>query len=99
MTPDDAWIDDYKALQTHLGFERFVAVQSTTYGLDNSCHLEAMAHFGDKVRGVFVVNDETPDSELEMLTEHGGVGARFMNLAGISSSSSMAANCRNMRRC
>ncbi len=82
MTPENAWIDDYKALQAYLGFERFVAVQSTTYGLDNSCHLEAMAAFGDNVRGVFVVNDETPDSELQMLTEHGGVGARFHMLPG-----------------
>lgn len=82
MTPDDAWIDDYRAVQAHLGVERVVAVQSTTYGLDNSCQIEAMAAFGDNVRGIFVVDDKTPDSELERLTGLGGRGARFHMLPG-----------------
>ena len=82
MTPDDAWIDDYKAVQAHLGLERVVVVQPTTYGKDNSCQIEAMAAFGDQVRAVFVVDDQTPDEELERLTKLGGRGARFHMLPG-----------------
>lgn len=82
MTPDDAWSDDYKAVQAHLGLERVVVVQPTTYGKDNSCQIEAMAAFGDRVRAVFVVDDKTPDEELERLTKLGGRGARFHMLPG-----------------
>jgi D-galactarolactone isomerase len=82
IRPDDAWIDGYKAVQAHLGLERVVVVQPTTYGLDNSCQIEAMAAFGDNARGVFVVDDKTSDDELERLTALGGRGARFHMLPG-----------------
>ena len=82
MTPDDAWVDDYKAVQAHLGLERVVVVQPTTYGKDNSCQIEAMAAFGDQARAVFVVDEKTPDEELERLTKLGGRGARFHMLPG-----------------
>ncbi len=82
MTPDDAWIEDYRAVQSHLGLERVVVVQPTTYGLDNSCQIEAMAAFGDQARAVFVVDETTPEEELERLTKLGGRGARFHMLPG-----------------
>lgn len=82
MTPEDAWIEDYKTVQSHLGLQRVVVVQPTTYGLDNSCQIEAMAAFGDNARAVFVVDDKTPDDELERLTRLGGRGARFHMLPG-----------------
>jgi D-galactarolactone isomerase len=82
MTPGDAWIDDYKIVQAHLGLQRVVVVQPTAYGLDNSCQIEAMAAFGDRARGVFVVDDQTPEVELERLTRLGGRGVRFHMLPG-----------------
>jgi D-galactarolactone isomerase len=82
ITPDDAWVDDYKAVQSHLGLERVVVVQPTTYGLDNSCQIDAMAAFGDRARAVFVVDEKTPDGELQRLTDLGGRGARFHMLPG-----------------
>ena len=82
ITPDDAWIGDYRALQAHLGLERVVVVQPTTYGLDNSCQIEAMAAFGDSARGVFVVDDSVGEKTLERLTALGGRGARFHMLPG-----------------
>jgi D-galactarolactone isomerase len=82
MTPGDAWIDDYKIVQAHLGLQRVVVVQPTAYGLDNSCQIEAMAAFGDRARGVFVVDDQTPEVELERLTRLGGCGVRFHMLPG-----------------
>jgi D-galactarolactone isomerase len=82
ITPDDAWTDDYKAVQAHLGLERVVVVQPTTYGLDNSCQIEAMAAFGAQARAVFVVDGQTPEAELDRLTRLGGRGARFHMLPG-----------------
>ena len=82
MTPGNAWVDDYRAVQAHLRLERVVVVQSTTYGLDNSCSIEAMAAFGDNARGIFVVDDKTPEAELDRLTRLGGRGARFQMLPG-----------------
>lgn len=77
-----AWVDDYKAVQKTLGLERVVAIQPTAYGRDNSCQLAAMAAFGDKARGVMVVDETTSDAELERLTKLGVRGARFHMLPG-----------------
>jgi len=84
--PPDATADDYGALQTELGLERVVVVQPTTYGLDNSCQLDAMAAFGDPddgvARGVMVVDDSVSANELRRLTALGVRGARFHMLPG-----------------
>ena len=82
ITPEDAWIDDYRAVQRHLGLERVVVVQPTTYGLDNACQIEAMAAFGDTARAVFVVDERVSEAELQRLTGLGGRGARFHMLPG-----------------
>lgn len=82
MTPDDAWVEDYAAVRAHLGLERVVVVQPTTYGLDNSCQIEAMAAFGDAARAVFVVDDTATETEIERLNALGGRGARFHMLPG-----------------
>jgi len=82
LHPPDATTDDYRAVQTELGLERVVVVQPTTYGLDNSCQLDAMAAFGDRARGVVVVDDSLNSSELRRLTTLGVRGARFHMLPG-----------------
>jgi len=82
ITPDDARVEDYRRVQAHLGLERVIVVQPTTYGLDNSCQIEAMHSFGDDARAVFVVDRDVPDAELERLTGLGGRGARFHMLPG-----------------
>ncbi|MDX9860760.1 MAG: amidohydrolase family protein [Rhodospirillales bacterium] len=82
FTPPDAWVEDYKKVQKALGLERVVVVQPTAYGRDNSCQLAAMAAFGDKARGVMVVDETTPEAELDRLTKLGARGARFHMLPG-----------------
>src|SRR3989339_128473 len=77
-----AWVEDYTEIQRTLGLERVVAIQPTAYGRDNSCQLAAMAAFGDKARGVMVVDETTPDAELDRLTKLGVRGARFHMLPG-----------------
>ena len=82
ITPPDAWIDDYAAVQRRLGLERVVIVQPTTYGLDNACQLEALKAFGDSARIVIVADTATSDAELERLDALGARGIRFHMLPG-----------------
>src|SRR5206468_11588681 len=46
LRPGDALVVDYRALQKRIGTTRNVPVQPSTYGIDNRCHLEALAGFG-----------------------------------------------------
>ena len=86
LHPPDATTDDYRAVQTELGFKRVVVVQPTTYGLDNSCQLDGIATFGHPddgvARGVMVLNDSVSTDELRRLTKLGVRGARFHMLPG-----------------
>ena len=82
LHPADATPEQYRALQRQLGLDRLVVVQPTTYGLDNSCQLAAMASFGDTARGVMVIDSATTDDELTRLTRLGVRGARFHMLPG-----------------
>jgi len=82
LTPPNASVDDYAAVQVELGLERVVVVQPTTYGLDNRCQLEAMARIGDAARGVMVIDADVQDSTLWAYTDLGVRGARFHMLPG-----------------
>jgi D-galactarolactone isomerase len=82
MTPPDAWVNAYRAVQQRLNLERVVVVQPTTYGVDNSCQLEAMRSFGAHARGVMVADPTVSDAELERLTRAGVRGIRFHMLPG-----------------
>jgi D-galactarolactone isomerase len=82
LRPPDATADDYRDIQTTLGTERLVVVQPTTYGLDNTCQMDALADFGDTARGVMVVDPEVRTAELVRMTELGVRGARFHMLPG-----------------
>jgi D-galactarolactone isomerase len=82
LRPQDASLDDYRALQIALGVERVVIVQPTTYGLDNRCQLDAAATLGDAARSVVVIDDTIGDDELDGMTRLGVRGARFHMLPG-----------------
>jgi D-galactarolactone isomerase len=75
-------VEDYRSLQKRLNLERVVIVQPTTYGLDNSCQLDALKAFGDDARGVMVADTSTSDEELDRLTQLGVRGVRFHMLPG-----------------
>ncbi len=55
-------------------------VQPSTYGIDNRCHLDALAAFGPTARMVAVVNDSVSTEELKRMHTLGVRGIRF-NLA------------------
>jgi predicted TIM-barrel fold metal-dependent hydrolase len=80
LRPADALVEDYRALQKRIGTARNVLVQPSTYGIDNRCHLEALAAFGPSARMVAVVNDTVSTEELKRMHALGVRGIRF-NLA------------------
>ena len=80
LRPPDALVEDYRALQKRIGTTRNVLVQPSTYGIDNRCHLDALATFGPSARMVAVVNDTVSTEELKRMHALGVRGIRF-NLA------------------
>lgn len=84
-SPGPAWanVAAYRAVQQRLGLTRAVVVQSTAYGTDNSCSVEAIAELGlANTRGVAVVDADVSEAELQRLTDAGMRGARFQMLPG-----------------
>jgi predicted TIM-barrel fold metal-dependent hydrolase len=75
--PPHAPLEDYLALARHLGIERFVFVQPSAYGRDNTCMLDAMRVVGSKCRGIVDVDEHAPDTELERLHALGVRGVRI----------------------
>jgi predicted TIM-barrel fold metal-dependent hydrolase len=64
-TLPDGTLAQYRNLMAQLGIARFVIVQPSFYGTDNSCLLDALAGCGDVARGVVMIEDEITDDELE----------------------------------
>jgi D-galactarolactone isomerase len=77
-----ATVADYRRIRERLGLSRVVIVQSTAYGTDNTCTLDAMKQLGDSARGVAVVGVDAPDAELERLTAAGMRGLRYVMFPG-----------------
>ncbi|WP_418321236.1 amidohydrolase family protein [Piscinibacter sakaiensis] len=81
-TPPAATATDYLEVQQALGLQRVIVVQANGYGFDNRAMLDAMAIFGADARGVAVVGPDTPDAEMQRLTDLGVRGARLHLLPG-----------------
>lgn len=90
-TPMDATVDDLAAMLRRTGAERAVIVQPSIYGDDNDCLVHALDVLGDSARGVAVVGDDCPGSELDRLHRTGVRGLR-VNL--ISSGRAAVADAR-----
>ena len=80
--PPEAPVRDYLKLCERLGIERYVVVQPSGYGTDNSCTLEAIAAMGERARGIAVVDESATDAELQRLDKAGIRGLRFHMLPG-----------------
>jgi predicted TIM-barrel fold metal-dependent hydrolase len=74
-TPELASPEEMTALHKALHIERVVIVTPSVYGPDNSATL-----FGMKARGVAVIDDKTPDGDLDTMNQLGIRGIR-LNLA------------------
>jgi len=80
--PPNRTTSAYLEMRDGLGLQRVVVVQTSVYGFDNACMLEAMATIGPGARGVVVVPPDVSDAELERLTAAGVRGVRFFMLSG-----------------
>jgi 2-pyrone-4,6-dicarboxylate lactonase len=71
-------VERYLTLARRLGFERYVFVQPSAYGFDNSCMLDAMRQLDPAIRRGIVDLDETrtTDKELSDLDALGVRGIR-----------------------
>src|SRR6266516_4863730 len=79
-TPETALPEEMAALHKALHMQRVVIVTPSVYGTDNSATLWGMKARGADARGVSVIEDQTPESELDAMGRAGVRGIR-LNLA------------------
>ena len=79
-TPELASPEEMTALHKALHIERVVIVTPSVYGTDNSATLFGMKARGATARGVAVIDDKTPESDLDAMGKAGIRGIR-LNLA------------------
>src|SRR4051812_12205396 len=79
-TPELASPEEMSALHKALHIERVVIVTPSVYGTDNSATLFGMRARGASARGVAVIDDKTPESDLDAMQKEGFRGIR-LNLA------------------
>jgi predicted TIM-barrel fold metal-dependent hydrolase len=79
-TPELASPEEMSALHKALHVDRVVIVTPSVYGTDNSATLFGMMARGANARGVAVIDEKTPESELDAMQKQGFRGIR-LNLA------------------
>ena len=79
-TPELALPEQMAALHKALRLQRVVIVTPSIYGTDNSATLYGMKARGNDARGVAVIDDKTPERELDAMGRAGIRGIR-LNLA------------------
>ena len=77
FTPETALPEEMSALHRALHIERVVIVAPSFYGTDNSCLLYGMKARGATARGVAVIDDKTPESDLDAMGKAGVRGIRL----------------------
>jgi 2-pyrone-4,6-dicarboxylate lactonase len=76
-TLPDGSLDKLKRMTGVMELQRFIIVQPSYYGTDNSCMLDALATMGARARGVAMVDDDCTDATLERMHE---LGVRALRL-------------------
>src|SRR5262245_50432495 len=66
-TPEPALPEEMAALHKALKIQRVVIVTPSVYGTDNSASLYGIKSRGAGARGVAVIDDKTPESELDAM--------------------------------
>ena len=77
--PPSAPLAEYLAMARRLGFERFVFVQPSAYGLDNACMLDAMDELDPAIRRGIVHLDETNARDADLARWH-DIGVRGVRI-------------------
>src|SRR5262245_19021598 len=76
-TPPAASIDDLRELQAALHLDRLVVVAPSVYGTDNACTIDAIRHFGERARGVAVIDPSVSSAALDDMAAAGIRGVRL----------------------
>jgi predicted TIM-barrel fold metal-dependent hydrolase len=76
-TPETALPEEMTALHKALHLQRVVIVTPSVYGTDNAATLWGMRARGADARGVAVIDDKTPESELDAMGRAGVRGIRL----------------------
>ncbi|MGL5733884.1 MAG: amidohydrolase family protein, partial [Beijerinckiaceae bacterium] len=75
-----------------------VLVQPSFLGTDNSYMLAALDRYGDRLRGIAVVDPQVSDDDLAMMDETGVVGIRF-NMIGRDMAALADSNVKSLLKC
>jgi predicted TIM-barrel fold metal-dependent hydrolase len=76
-TPEPALPEEMAALHKALHIDRVVIVTPSVYGTDNAATLYGMKARGGNARGVAVIDDKTPDGDLDAMQQAGISGIRI----------------------
>jgi predicted TIM-barrel fold metal-dependent hydrolase len=76
-TLPDGNLEKLERMCAAMKLDRFIIVQSSYYGTDNSCMLDALAAAGARARGVAMVDDHCSDADLQRMHE---LGVRALRL-------------------
>jgi predicted TIM-barrel fold metal-dependent hydrolase len=76
-TPEPASVEELRVLHRALHTDRVVVVNPSVYGTDNSCTLDALKQLGSIARAIVVIDDETPEAELNEMDRAGVRGIRI----------------------
>ncbi len=76
-TPPDASVQDFRRLQSILGFERAVIVQASCHGTDNAAMLDAIASSDGRYRGIAMVDERFSENDFRDLHDGGVRGVRM----------------------
>jgi len=90
-TPELASPEEMTALHKALHIDRVVIVTPSIYGTDNSATLFGMKARGATARGIAVIDDKIPDSDLEAMNQAGIRGIRVNLATGGSTTPRLAA--------
>ncbi|HZR28618.1 MAG TPA: amidohydrolase family protein [Terriglobales bacterium] len=77
-TPETAPVSGLQAMHRALHISRTVVAQISIYGADNACVLDALKQLGSSARGVAMIDDKTPDSDLDAMHKAGVRGVRLI---------------------
>lgn len=97
-TPDDAPKEMLKALHDHLGISRAVIVQASCHGNDNRAMLDALAWRPEHYRGVAILDQNTPGTDIPVMHRAGVRGARFNFVKHLGGSPDMTVFANILRR-
>jgi predicted TIM-barrel fold metal-dependent hydrolase len=78
-TPEPALPEEMSALHRALHMDRVVIVTPSAYGTDNAVTLYGMKARGANARGIAVIDEKTPDSDLDAMASAGVRGIRLIS--------------------